>query len=90
MLTLELRLYPDARFRFHDPTEGRDLLSLDEATQAREEVEARLGQTEGRRRTEDRLQESEAARQALEAELRTLRRRLHGRGQEPDDLGPGR
>ena len=78
-LALELRLYPDDRFRFHDPASGRDLPSLDESAQAQEETEARLGQTEGRlRRVQDRLQESEAARKALEAELRALR--LGGRG----------
>ena len=60
-LTLALRLYPDDRFRFHDPASGRDLPSLDEEAQAREEAE-------------DRLRESEAARQVLEAELRALRR----------------
>ena len=60
-LALALRLYPDDRFRFHDPASGRDLPSLDEAAQAREEAE-------------DRLRESEAARKALEAELRALRR----------------
>ena len=67
-LALALRLYPDDRFRFHDPASGRDLPSLDEAAQAREEAE-------------DRLRESEAARKALEAELRALRR---GGRQEPD------
>ena len=67
-LALELRLYPDDRFRFHDPASGRDLLSLDEEAQAREEAEGRL-------------QESEAARKALEAELQVLRR---GGQQEPD------
>ena len=60
-LALALRLYPDDRFRFHDPASGRDLLSLDEAAQAQEEAE-------------DRLRESEAARKALEAEVRALRR----------------
>ena len=74
-LTLELRLYPDDRFRFHDPASGRDLPSLDEEAQAREEAEGRL------RRAQDRLQESEAARKALEAELQALRR---GGRQEPD------
>ena len=59
-LTLELRLYEDDRFRFHDPASGRDLPSLDEEAQAREEAE-------------DRLQESEVARKALEAELQALR-----------------
>lgn len=67
-LALELRLCPDDRFRFHDPVSDRDLLSLDEGAQAREEAEGRL-------------QESEAARKALEAELQALRR---GGRQEPD------
>ena len=69
-LALALRLYPDDRFRFHDPASGRDLPSLDEA--------------------EDRLQESEAARKALEAELRALRHGTRGARQEPDDRGHGR
>ena len=68
MLALELRLYPDDRFRFYDPVSGRDLPSLDEEAQAREEAEGRL-------------RESEAARKALEAELQALR---HGGRQEPD------
>lgn len=42
-LGLELRLYPDDRFRFHDPVSGGDLRSLDEA-------EARLEQAEADRR----------------------------------------
>ena len=74
-LTLELRLYPDDRLRFHDPASGRDLLSLDEEAQAREETEGRL------RQAQERLQESEAARQALEAELQALRRGRRGSGQ---------
>ena len=40
VLGLELRLYPDDRFRFHDPLSGQDLRSLDEEAQAREEAEA--------------------------------------------------
>ena len=40
VLGLELRLYPDDRFRFHDPVSGQDLRSLDEEAQAREEAEA--------------------------------------------------
>ena len=70
VLALELRLYPDDRFRFHDPVTGQDLLSLEEA--------------------EGRLQESEAAREALETRLRQLERRLHRDGQEHDDLEDGR
>ena len=62
-LALALRLYPDDRFRFHDPASGRDLPSLDEA--------------------EDRLQESEAARKALEAELRALRHGTREPGKNP-------
>ena len=65
VLGLELRLYPDDRFRFHDPASGQDLLSHDETdaawqqeAQARKEAESRL------ERTESRLQESEAARRA--------------------------
>ena len=88
VLGLELRLYPDDRFRFHDPASGQDLLSHDETdaawqqeAQARKEAESRL------ERTESRLQESEAARRALEAQIRDLRRRMRGRAQEPDDLG---
>ena len=62
VLGLELRLYPDDRFRFHDPASGRDLLSL---------------------------QEEQAARQDLEAQMRDLRRRLgYGEG-ERDDVGRG-
>ena len=62
VLGLELRLYPDDRFRYHDPTSGRDLLNL---------------------------QEEQAARQDLEAQMRDLRRRL-GRGEgEREDQGHG-
>ena len=64
VLGLELRLYPDDRFRFHDPLSGQDLRSLDEEAQAREEAEA--------------------ARQALEAQLRDLQRRLDDRAQAAD------
>ena len=77
VLGLELRLYSDDRFRFHDPASGQDLLSLDEEAQARKEAEGRL-------------REEQAARQALEAEMRDLRRRLHRTEQEPGDLGHGR
>ena len=84
VLGLELRLYPDDRFRFHDPASGQDLLSLDEA-------EERLEQTEGRLlQTQNRLQESEAARNTLEARVQQLERRLRRGGQEGDDLGHGR
>ena len=67
VLGLELRLYPDDRFRFHDPVSGQDLRSLDEEVQAREEAEA--------------------ARRALEAQLRDLQRRPDDRAQAAD--GPG-
>lgn len=77
VLGLELRLYPEGRFRFHDPASGQDLLSLDEA-------EERL------RQTQDRLQESEAVRNSLEARVQQLERRLRRAGQEGDDLGHGR
>lgn len=60
-LCLELRLYPEDRFRFYDSVSGRDLLSLDEEAQARQEAEARL-------------REEQVTRQALEAEIRDLRR----------------
>ena len=83
-LTLELRLYPDDRFRFYDPASGRDLPSLDEAAQAQEEAEDRL------RQAQNRLQESEAARTALEAELQAARRGRRGATEEPDDRGHGR
>ena len=63
VLGLELRLYPDDRFRFHDPASGQDLLSL---------------------------QEERAVRQALEAEMRDLRRRLYRTEREPGDPGRGR
>ena len=83
-LTLELRLYPDDRFRFHDPASGRDLLSLEEEAQAREEAEGRL------RQAQERLQESESARKALETELQALRRGGRGSGEAPDDRRHGR
>ena len=61
VLGLELRLYPDDRFRFHDPASGRDLLSL---------------------------QEEQAARQDLEAQMRDLRRRLgYGEGERDVEHG---
>ena len=84
VLALELRLYPDDRFRFHDPVSGQDLPSLEEAERGRDaEVQARQA-------VESRLQESEAAREALETRLRQLERRLQRAGQEPDDLEDGR
>ena len=83
-LTLALRLYPDDRFRFHDPASGRDLLSLGEETQAREETEGRL------RQAQERLQESESARKALETELQALRRGGRGSGEASDDRRHGR
>lgn len=102
VLGLELRLNPRApvreALRFYDPLRGGPLRSLREAEQGREEAEARLkhskarlGQMEGcLRRTQDQLQESEAARKALEAELRELRRGGRGSRQESDDRGHGR
>lgn len=91
VLALELRLYPDDRFRFRDPVSGQDLLSLEEAERGRDaEAQARQA-AEGRlRQTQDRLQESEAAREALETRLRHLERRLRREGQESDELGDGR
>ena len=84
VLALELRLYPDDRFRFHDPVSGQDLPSLEEAERGRDaEVQARQA-------VESRLQEAEAAREALETRLRQLERRLQRAGQEPDDLEDGR
>ena len=61
VLGLELRLYPDDRFRFHDPLSGQDLRSLDEEVQAREEAEAARQALEVRlrdlqRRLDDRAQ----------------------------------
>ena len=79
VLALELRLYPDGRFRFYDPASGQDLPSLEEAERGRDaEVQARQA-------AEDRLRESEAAREALEARLRQLERRLHREEQGHDD-----
>lgn len=54
---------------FYDPVRGEYLRTYREA-------EARLEQTEGQLwQTQDRLREEQVARQALEAELRELRRR---------------
>lgn len=72
VLSLELRLYPDDRFRFHDPVAGGDLPSLEEEAQARQEAEA------ARQQEAQARQEAEAARKALEAELRALRARMEG------------
>ena len=52
VLGLELRLYPDDRFRFHDPLSGQDLRSLDEEAQAREALEAQVRDLQ--RRLDDR------------------------------------
>ena len=75
---------------FYDPVRGEYLRTYREADRAREEeaqarreaegrlerIEVRLEQTEGRlRQMQDRLREEQAARQALEAELRGLRQR---------------
>ena len=87
VLGLELRLTAGAPVRealhFYDPVRGEYLRTYREVDQAREEeaqarreAEGRLEQTEGRlRQTQDRLREEQAARQALEAELRELRQR---------------
>ena len=73
VLGLELHLKPDAPVRealhFYDPGCDEYLWTYREEVQARREVEERLEQTEGR------LREEQAARQALEAELRHLRQR---------------
>ena len=75
---------------FYDPVSGEYLRTYREEAQAREEeaqarreaegrlkqTEDRLGQTEDQlRQTQDHLREEQAARQALEDELRELRRR---------------
>ena len=66
VLGLELRLDPEAplqeAFRFYDAVRGEPLRSLREAEQARKDAE-------------DRLRQEQAALQAVEAELRELRRR---------------
>ena len=84
VLALELRLYPDDRFRFHDPVTGQDLPSLEEAARGRD------AEAQARQAAESRLQESEAAREALQTRLRQLERRLYREGQAHDDLGDGR
>lgn len=63
VLGLELRVYPDGRFRFHDPASRQDLRSL---------------------------REEQAARQALEAEMQDLRRRLRHAEEERTEPGHGR
>ena len=80
VLGLELHLTPGAPVRealhFYDPVRGEYLRTYREEAQARREAEGRLEQTEGQlRQTQDRLQEEQAARQALETELRELRQR---------------
>ena len=80
VLGLELHLRPGAPVRealhFYDPVRGEYLRTYREEAQARREAEGRLEQTEGQlRQTQDRLQEEQAARQALETELRELRQR---------------
>ena len=75
---------------FYDPVSGEYLRTYreeararEEEAQARREAEGRLEQSEGElrqtedqlRQTQDRLREEQAARQALEDELRELRRR---------------
>ena len=73
MLGLELHLRPGAPVRealhFYDPVRGEYLRTYREA-------EARLKQTEGQlRQMQNSLREEQAARQALETELRELRQR---------------
>ena len=66
-----LRTYREADRAREEAERGRD-----EEAQARREAEGRLGRTEGElRQTQDRLREEQSARQALEDELRELRRR---------------
>ena len=94
VLALELRLYADDRFRFHDPAGGQDLPSFEEAergrdaaVQARQAAEGHLQQTQDRlQQTQGHLLESEAAREALETRLRQLEGRLRREGQGRDDL----
>ena len=80
VLGLELHLRPGAPVRealhFYDPVRGEYLRTYREEAQARRQAEGRLEQTEGQlRQAQDRLREEQAARQALEDELRELRRR---------------
>ena len=88
VLGLELHLNPEApvqeALRFYDPVLGEPLRSLREAERERDaEAQARHG-------AEARLQESEAARKALETRVQQLERRLRRAGQDPDDLEHGR
>ena len=73
VLGLELHLRPGAPVRealhFYDPVRGEYLRTYREEAQARRQAEGQL------RQTQDRLREEQAARQALEDELRELRRR---------------
>ena len=73
VLGLELHLRPGAPVRealhFYDPVRGEYLRTYREEAQARRQAEGQLQQTQ------DRLREEQAARQALEDELRELRRR---------------
>ena len=80
VLGLELRLTVGAPVRealhFYDPVRGEYLRTYREVDQAREEEAQARRKAEGRlRQTQDRLREEQAARQALEAELRELRQR---------------
>ena len=87
VLGLELHLTPGAPVRealhFYDPVRGEYLRTYREEAQAREEeAQARREADQARReaetrleQTEDRLREEQAARQALETELRELRQR---------------
>ena len=79
-LGLELHLKPDAPVRealhFYDPSCAEYLRTYREEVQARrEEIQARREVEERLEQTEGRLREEQAARQALEAELRHLRQR---------------
>ena len=80
VLGLELHLRPGAPVRealhFYDPVRGEYLRTYREEAQARRQAEGRLERSEGQlRQAQDRLREEQAARQALEDELRELRRR---------------
>ena len=80
VLGLELHLRPGAPVRealhFYDPVRGEYLRTYREEAQARRQAEGRLERSEGQlRQAQDRLREEQAARQALEDEIRELRRR---------------
>ena len=87
VLGLELHLSPGAPVRealhFYDPVRGEYLRTYREADQARAEAErgrseaerGRDEEAQARREAEARLREEQAARQALEDELRDLRQR---------------